>query len=167
MKILFLLLLCITAISASAQDSTQSQLIGKYKFPDGSVVAEVNVVFESGNLMMNSSAGVSALELIKGDSFNIVNFNGTAVFKRNDVKKVIGVHIEASGYVLDGVKDSVGVNKVNAAIVCIPLSANNKWMKDRMDWIAAKDFSPAPADGYIIQQPAPSISRTRSFCIHC
>jgi hypothetical protein len=94
--------------AANAQDSTQNrEFVGKYKFPDGSVVPEVEVVIENGMLMMNSSAGTSSLELIKGDTFTIVAFNGTAAFKRNDVKKVVGVHIDAGGYILDGVKDSV------------------------------------------------------------
>jgi hypothetical protein len=52
---------------------------------------------------------------VKGDTFNIVNFNGIAVFKRNEMKKVTGVHIDASGYVLDGIKDSVAVH-INAMI---------------------------------------------------
>lgn len=109
MRIALFLLFCLCATAVMAQDTTQSQLLGRYKFPDGSVVAEVNVIFENGGLMMNSSAGTSTLELIKGDSFNIVSFNGVAVFKRNAAKKVIGVHIDASGYVLDGVKDGAAL----------------------------------------------------------
>ncbi|GAC1450743.1 MAG: hypothetical protein NVSMB7_13150 [Chitinophagaceae bacterium] len=114
--------LCST-IAASAQDSTQAQLLGRYKFPDGSVVTEVAVTFENGALTMSSSAGVSALEPLKGDSFNIVSFNGTAVFKRNDAKKITGVHIEASGYVLDGVKDiaTTGSVAVNTTMMLLQL----------------------------------------------
>jgi hypothetical protein len=104
--LLFTLLLAV-AIAANAQDTAaQKQLLGKYKFPDGSVVPEVEVVIENGQLMMNSSAGTSSLELLKPDSFSIVSFNGWAVFKRNADKKVIGVHIEAGGYTLDGTKDT-------------------------------------------------------------
>jgi hypothetical protein len=110
-----LLLLSITLVTLGtlhAQDSTaKKELAGKYKFPDGSVVPEVEVVIDNGVLMMNSSAGTSSLELVKGDTFSIVAFNGTAVFKRNDAKKVIGVHIDAGGYVLDGVKDSSTTSK--------------------------------------------------------
>ena len=112
MRLFFFLLFCSMTIAATAQDSIQVQLLGKYKFPDGSVVAEVVVTFENGGLTMTSSAGVSALELLKGDSFNIVSFNGTAVFKRNETKKVTGVHIEASGYVLDGVKDGTAAQGI-------------------------------------------------------
>ena len=99
-------------VAASAQDSTaKKELVGKYKFPDGSVVAEVDVLLDNGVLMMNSTAGTSSLDFLKTDSFSIVAFNGTAVFKRNDQKKVIGVHIEAGGYVLDGIKDSTKISK--------------------------------------------------------
>jgi hypothetical protein len=110
LRSIFTLVLLATSMLTIAQDSTvRKELIGKYKFPAGSVVEEVVVMLDNGILMMNSTAGASSLELIKGDSFNIVNFNGIAVFKRNEVKKVTGVHIDASGYVLDGVKDSIAV----------------------------------------------------------
>jgi hypothetical protein len=114
MKRSFLLLsvLLLIIVAANAQDSTQRKdYLGKYKFPEGSVVPEVEVLIENGMLMMNSSAGTSSLELIKGDTFTIVAFNGTAAFKRNDAKKVIGVHIDAGGYILDGVKDSTTTMK--------------------------------------------------------
>jgi hypothetical protein len=104
--LLFALVMSV-AIASNAQDTAaQKQYVGKYKFPDGSVVPEVEVVIENGLLMMNSSAGTSSLELLKPDSFSIVNFNGVAVFKRNADKKVIGVHIDAGGYILDGTKDT-------------------------------------------------------------
>lgn len=109
-SLLAFFLVAITVISAQAQDTTQQQYLGKYKFPAGSVVEEVNVVFENGALMMNSTAGTSSLQLVKGDTFTIVSFNGTAVFKRNESGKVNGVHIDASGYVLDGVKDESKIN---------------------------------------------------------
>ena len=115
MKRSFLLLsaMLVIVIAANAQDSTQRKdYLGKYKFPEGSVVPEVEVLIENGMLMMNSSAGTSSLELIKGDTFTIVAFNGTAAFKRNDAKKVIGVHIDAGGYILDGVKDSTTMKSI-------------------------------------------------------
>jgi hypothetical protein len=114
-RIFFLLsLTLLTLIAANAQDSTaKKQYVGKYKFPEGSIVPEVVVVMDNGALMMNSSAGTSSLEQIKADTFSIVSFNGTAVFIRNNTKKVIGVHIDASGYVLDGVKDSTAIIDVS------------------------------------------------------
>jgi hypothetical protein len=141
MKIFFFLLLCLCTTALTAQDSVQAQLIGKYKFPDGSVVAEVNVVFENGGLTMSSSAGTSALELIKGDSFNVVSFNGIAVFKRNEAKKVVGVHIDASGYVLDGVKDGASLNSIFIKIrSVVPIDSPDQLRKSQA--VAEKSLFP-------------------------
>ncbi|HTL08269.1 MAG TPA: hypothetical protein VL307_08445 [Chitinophagaceae bacterium] len=94
------------SLAAAAQDSTGKELIGKYKFPPGSVIEEAVVTFENGVISMSSSAGVSVLEKTKGDTFNIVSFNGIAVFKRDEARKIAGVHIDASGYVLEGEKEA-------------------------------------------------------------
>lgn len=101
-------------MGTKAQDTTHKDIVGKYKFPAGSVVEEVTVALDNGALSMSSAVGASPLEVIKGDSFNLVNFNGIAVFKRNEAKKVIAVHIDAGGYILDGTKDSAAVNHVVA-----------------------------------------------------
>lgn len=78
--------------------------VGKYVFPDGSVVPDVDVTISGSGLSMASSAGTSSLVELGIDSFQIVEFSGTAVFKRGEDKKVNAVHIEAAGYVLDGQK---------------------------------------------------------------
>jgi len=96
----------IISMVASAQDSTYKEMTGKYKFPAGSVIDEAIVTWDNNVLTMNSSAGSSALERIKGDTFNVVTFNGICVFKRDEAKKINGVHVDASGYVLDGTKDA-------------------------------------------------------------
>ena len=83
--------------------------VGKYVFPDGSVVPEVDVIISGNALSMSSTAGTSVLTELGIDSFQIVEFSGIAVFKRGDDKKVNGVHIEAMGYVLDGQKKSGGI----------------------------------------------------------
>jgi len=149
---IFTCMLLFTGMLVVAQDSTvRKELIGRYKFPAGSVVEEVVVMQENGILMMNSTAGTSSLELIKGDSFTIVNFSGIAVFKRNEVKKVTGVHIDASGYVLDGVKDSVAVspnifitersysysqvNEGDANLIRDAMATNNFYRCRFTDWI--------------------------------
>ncbi len=80
--------------------------VGKYKFPDGSVVPEVVVSIEDTSITMSSSAGTSALEKIEEDLYNIVQFQGTAKFNRNADKVVIGVSIKAMGYELEGTKDA-------------------------------------------------------------
>lgn len=95
-----------------AKDSTLQHYVGKYKFPDGSVVAEVTVTIEDGALVMASSAGTSALEKQSGeDLYTIVQFQGTAKFVRDANKKVIGVSINAMGYQLEGTKaDAIAFN---------------------------------------------------------
>ena len=82
--------------------------VGKYVFPEGSVVPDVTVTLSDSALTMSSTAGTSALTELGRDSFTIVEYSGIAVFKRGDDKKVNGVHIEAMGYVLDGQKQSSG-----------------------------------------------------------
>ena len=109
-----------------AQDSSSHQYVGKFKFPEGSVVTSVEVSLDNGALTMTSSAGTSGLALLGVDSFNIVSFNGYAVFRRNETKRIVAIHIDASGYVLDGVKDSaaysIQLSKhiVPTPIVCLP-----------------------------------------------
>jgi hypothetical protein len=106
MKRFLLIACCLTGFAAAAQDTTYKEMVGKYKFPAGSIIDEANVTLENAVLTMSSSAGTSVLERIKGDSFNVVTFSGTCVFKRNEANKVTGVHVDASGYILDGVKDA-------------------------------------------------------------
>ena len=109
-----------------AQDSSSHQYVGKFKFPEGSAVASVEVNLDNGALTMSSSAGTSGLALLGVDSFNIVSFNGYAVFRRNETRKIVAVHIEASGHVLDGVKDSAAYSiqqskhVVPTPTVCLP-----------------------------------------------
>jgi hypothetical protein len=105
MKSLLLIACCIMGLAATAQDSTYKEMVGKYKFPAGSIIDEANVTVENAALTMASSAGTSVLERIKGDTFNVVSFDGICIFKRNEASKVTGVHVDASGYILDGVKD--------------------------------------------------------------
>lgn len=107
MKKLFFLSLAVcffSAVSAQTKDSTLQQYVGKYKFPEGSVVTEVDVTLEGSALSMASSAGVSPLEKQGEDIYTITQFQGTAKFNRNAEKKVIGVTINAMGYTLEGTK---------------------------------------------------------------
>lgn len=106
-KLLYLFGLMICSYMGFSQ-ADKAQYTGNYKFPDGSVVPLITVSLEDSALVMNSSAGASPLSHIKDDEFNIVNFNGTAVFKRNAEAKISAVHIEAMGYILDGTKELNG-----------------------------------------------------------
>jgi len=107
MKKMFLAFLMIGFfVAVRAQDTTLQQYTGKYKFPDGSVVTEINVTIEGGVLTSNSSAGTSVLEKLATDTFSVVSFQGTAVFTRDANKKVNGVIVDAMGYHLEGTKDT-------------------------------------------------------------
>jgi len=110
MKKLFLLLIAITTVNLiNAQDTTLQEYTGKYVFPEGGPVPDVEVVLSGDALSMTSAAGSSSLVKLGVDSFQIVEFSGTSVFKRGEDKKVNAVHIEAMGYVLDGQKQSTGL----------------------------------------------------------
>ena len=105
-QILFLAFCMLLAFAASAQqDTTANAILGKYKFPEGSIVADATVTNENGTIMMTTSAGSSELVKQNDDVYTIVAFQGTAAFKRNDAKKVIGVVIDAMGYHLEGTKE--------------------------------------------------------------
>jgi hypothetical protein len=112
-KITVLILATLFIIAANAQTDPAPKppledFVGKFVFPEGSVVPDVTVALSGEALTMSSVAGSSVLTDLGRDSFTIVEFSGIAVFKRGDDKKVNGVHIEAQGYVLDGQKQSSG-----------------------------------------------------------
>lgn len=96
-----------TSVNAQTPPAPEPPLddyIGKYVFPDGSVVPDVDVLVQDGALIMTSTGGTTVLTQLGVDSFQIVEFGGTAVFRRGTDKKVSSVHIEAGGYILDGTK---------------------------------------------------------------
>ena len=108
--LIFCISICLFSVAHAGQtltqDTTLQEYVGKYKFPDGSVVAEVVVTLENDALSMASSAGVSPLEKqTAADVFTITQFQGTAKFNRDSNKKIIGVSINAMGYELEGVKE--------------------------------------------------------------
>jgi hypothetical protein len=86
-------------------DTTLQEYAGKYKFPDGSVVTEVTVMYENGVLSANSSAGNSELRKIAVDTFEVVAFNGTANFRRGTDKKITGVQILVNETNLEGTRE--------------------------------------------------------------
>jgi hypothetical protein len=112
-KFNLLILTTIFIITANAQSDPApkpplSDFVGRYVFPEGSVVPDVTVALSGEALTMTSAAGASNLMESGRDTFTIVEFSGMAVFKRGEDKKVNAVHIEAQGYVLDGQKQSSG-----------------------------------------------------------
>jgi len=110
MKKLFLFLFAIAGIiTVDAQQNFQTDSLkeytGKYKFPEGSVVTEVNITIENGVLFAGSAMGSSELKKIEKDLFEVVAYAGKAIFKRNEEAKLIGVRIEVEDLILEGTKE--------------------------------------------------------------
>lgn len=97
----------ISALTAQT-DSSKVEFQGKYLFPEGSVVAMVEVYFADGSLQMSSEVGVSVLTpLEEKDYYMLVAYNGTVKFLRDTTsKKVNGIIIDAMGYHLEGKKEA-------------------------------------------------------------
>lgn len=113
-----LMLGIVTFAYAQDKDSTLQDFVGKYKFPEGSIVAEVTVSIEGSGLVMGSSIGNSALVKIGEDLFSITAYDGSAQFKRDANKKVIGVSINAGGYALEGTKsDGIAIDRAHAIFI--------------------------------------------------
>lgn len=103
-KIILTAIVLLSAVIIHAQtDTTLQQYTGKYKFPEGSPVTEINVTLESGVLMANSSQGNTELKRTEGDVFSIVAYGGTATFKRTE-GKVSGVLIQVQDITMEGTK---------------------------------------------------------------
>jgi hypothetical protein len=111
---IFLFIFIASGLYLKAQDSLQ-QYVAKFKFPQGSVVTEINVALDNGILTLTSSMGNAAIEKAGTDQFTIPAYNGTATFTRNEAKKVSGLKIEVMGILLEGTKEekeSVGGNSI-------------------------------------------------------
>jgi len=118
--------LLFSGFGAMAQDSTTKEMVGTYKFPAGNVIPEAIVTWENNVLTMTSAEGTSVLERMKGDTFNIVSFSGICVFKRNDTKKIIGVHVDASGYVMEGEKADTKLAEAGDAVTGQLINSSHK-----------------------------------------
>jgi hypothetical protein len=103
--------LSFTQAQQTPSDSTLKEYVGKYVFAQGSVVPDVTVAIENGELTMASTAGVSPLVKKDVDIYEISAFQGTAKFTRDANKKVTGITIDARGYLLEGTKsDGASLN---------------------------------------------------------
>lgn len=127
LMMLCLLLGTVAFVQAQTKDSTLNDFVGKYKFPEGSIVTEVVVSMEGEGLIMGSSVGNSTLVKAGEDLFTITAYDGTAQFKRDANKKVIGVNINAGGYVLEGTKsEGIALNHAAAMLLKRQLYALRK-----------------------------------------
>ena len=85
-KFILFILTSVFIISANAQSDPApkpqlSDFVGRYVFPQGSVVPDVTVALSGEALTMTSAAGSSNLTESGRDTFTIVEFSGVAVFK--------------------------------------------------------------------------------------
>lgn len=118
LMMLCLLLSTVAFVQAQTKDSTLQDFVGKYKFPEGSIVTEVVVSMEGEGLVMSSSVGNSTLVKTGEDLFSITAYDGTAQFKRDANKKIIGININAGGYVLEGTRsDGIALNHASALLL--------------------------------------------------
>src|SRR5262245_21289768 len=95
-KLLFtgaILFFAFNLVAAQTPQDTLQHYVGKYKFPEGSVITELTVSVENGVLMGSSPLGSAELKKMETDVFEIVGYGGTATFKRNGDGKVITVQI--------------------------------------------------------------------------
>jgi restriction endonuclease Mrr len=106
--LLFFAFLSAPAQTPQPQDTLQ-HYVGKYKFPEGSVVAEITVSVENGVLMASSVMGNAELKKIETDVFEIVGYGGTATFKRNSDGKVITVQIIVGDINMEGTKTELSI----------------------------------------------------------
>ncbi|HWH61980.1 MAG TPA: DUF3471 domain-containing protein [Ginsengibacter sp.] len=108
MKNLFLTMVILIAfVFSKAQDTTFTEYVGTYTFPEGGPVTTVDVKIENGSLMASSSAGSSILEMVSKDTFNLVAYSGMVYFTRDSSKKVNGIKIEVQDTILEGKKESL------------------------------------------------------------
>lgn len=98
---LLLTVFIVSCLSLKAEESFQ-EYVARYRFPQGSAINEVNVVFENGILTLSSALGSASIEKTSDDHFNIPNYKGTAVFVRNAAKKITGIKIEVLNISLEG-----------------------------------------------------------------
>ena len=97
-------------VQAQTPQDTLQHYVGKYKFPEGSVVTEITVTVENGTLMASSTLGNAELRKMETDVFEIVGYGGTATFKRNGDGKVITVQIIVGDINMEGTKTELAMS---------------------------------------------------------
>jgi hypothetical protein len=110
MKKLLIAFTILVGVSANAQTDSLDQYVGKFRFPDGSPVAEISVVLENGILTGTSAMGNS--EFRKTDTkdvFDVVAYSGTATFRRGEDGKVRTLRIQVQDIDMEGTKENLNV----------------------------------------------------------
>lgn len=109
-KVLMLLSFLVSfVIFSNAQDAPKTDYVGKYNFPEGSAVPYVEIKLSDSTLSAESPMGTATLQKIEGDVFSIVEYNGTAEFKRNSEGKVVSVKVTVMGLEMEGTKEGPAI----------------------------------------------------------
>ena len=104
-KIILSFVVVFSFLMANAQTDSLQQYVGKYKFPDGSPVTEINVSVDNGTLIGGSAMGSTEFRKTGTvDVFEIVAYSGTATFKRNTEGKVIALQVQVGDINMEGAK---------------------------------------------------------------
>ena len=111
MKKYFLsIFICSAVLIASAQDSTLYDYTGKYKFPDGSMVPEVEITLNENTLTITAVLGSATLDKVSRDTFLIPSYgNAMVFFYRNSENKVNAIKIDIGSNVIEGKKDGLSL----------------------------------------------------------
>ena len=92
-----------------AQDSTLNEYTGKYKFPSGSMVPEVDITLSDNILSITAVLGLASMEKVSRDTFMIPTYgNALVFFYRNTDNKVASIKIDTGNDVMEGKKEGVG-----------------------------------------------------------
>mgnify|MGYP003519393944 CR=1 FL=1 len=106
-SLLLVIAIILTTVAVNAQqDSTLAQYSGKYIFQAGSPVPDATVNVAGQNMTVTSAMGTATLVKIEGDLFSLVEYSGTAEFKKNEAGKVISVIIRVGDTEIFGTKES-------------------------------------------------------------
>lgn len=100
-------------MSGFAQKAPITDYVGKFNFPEGSVVPWVLVKITQDSVLVSESPhGNATLIHIEGDIFSIVEYSGVAEFRRNDDGKVNGVKVTVGDMVMEGTKEESGLQQL-------------------------------------------------------
>ena len=109
-KVFFMITLFFAlGMQANAQDSTLNHYVGRYTFSAESPVPYVDVKVVDNILMAESASGNSVLQRTEGDAFFVVEFNGVALFLRNENNKVVKLKLSVQGLEMEGTKEAVAI----------------------------------------------------------
>ncbi len=92
-------------LSGKKQVVAANEYAGKYVFSGDSPINEVVVEFKDGKLFGNSDQGTAELKATSvKDEYELVGYDGKAVFKRDSTQKISGLILFVQGFNLEALK---------------------------------------------------------------